>query len=241
VKEPVSVLYNFEPGQPFELTELTGGASGNTVNRTFQVSYAVSIEERDGATWKTLSIRSTKDALGAYLFRIRKSITVTSSTPKQVAQNTESVGGMSAAKGGAPSPAAPPKGVAVGGIQYTVAPAQTPVPPKPAPSGQVATPKIGGIMLLDPGQPPAPVDQDNFSFDNSGTETFIETTADWERSKTYRVTVVGTLWEHISGQWVVAKDRATNQDIKQTLAHTFSTPIDPQALNKNAIKGQQNK
>jgi hypothetical protein len=46
--------------------------------------------------------------------------------------------------------------------------------------------------------------------------------------------VVGTLWERTgANQWAVAKDRATNQDVKQTIVRTFSTPMDPVLANVN--------
>ncbi len=197
---------------------MTGGASGNTVNRTFQVTYTVGIEEKDGATWKTLTLMSTKDALGAYLFRKKKSIVINTTTEVATAAKGATVGAPAGAKGG---------GFSVGGILYTGAPA---VPPSPPPSGPVkgiATPKGPGMFLNDPEKPTsAPTESDNFSFDNSGTQNFISSTADWDLSKTYRVTVVGTLWELVGGNWVVAKDRATNQDVKQTVQQNFSTPID---------------
>jgi len=223
VKEPVTVLYSFTPGQSFELQEMTGGASGNTVSRTFQVTYTVGIEEKDGPTWKTLTLLSTKDALGAYLYRIKKNlIGNATTTPVNVAAK----GAAGAAAGGGKA-----GGFTVGGIQFTGPVSQPPSPPPGGPIKGVATPKGPGSFVMDPEKPaPTPTESDNFSFDNSGTQNFINGTADWTLSKTYRVTVVGTLWELVGGNWVVAKDRTTNQDVKQTVQQNFSTPIDITAV-----------
>ncbi|MBU3700289.1 MAG: hypothetical protein FGM33_09850 [Candidatus Kapabacteria bacterium] len=233
--EPVMVVYNFVPGASFELQEMTGGASGNTINRTFQVTYTVGIDEKDGATWKPLTLQSTKDALGAYLFRKKKSIVFNPiNTPISNAKTT--FGG----KGGGSSPA--PESISVGGLQFTTQVSVPPSPPPTLPIKGVAAPKNPGTYLLDPEKPaPTPTESDNFSFDNSGTQNFISATADWEKSKTYRVTVVGTLWELVSGNWVVAKDRATNQDVKQTVTQNFSTPFDPVAIDKNVKPINSNK
>jgi hypothetical protein len=234
LQEPVAVLYNFVPGQSFELQEMTGGASGNTVNRTFQVTYTVGIEEKDGASWKTLTLQSTKDALGAFLFRKKKSIVF---SPTQVTATAKSAGG---AKGSGST--STPGGINVGGILYTGSTATPPTPPPSLPGKGVATPKGLGTFINDPEKStPAPVESDNFSFDNSGTENFISSTADWEISKVYRVTVVGTLWELVAGNWVVAKDRATNQDVKQTVTQNFSTPIDLTAVSKDFTPVKSNK
>lgn len=243
VKEPVSVIYNFVPGQSFELQEMTGGASGNTVNRTFQVTYTVGIEEKDGATWKSLTLQSTKDALGANLFRKKKSIVITSTTtPASTVKGAGTTGAAySTGKGSTPAPS--PSGITIGGIQYTAVVVQPPTPPPSSPTVGVATPsKPKGTFVLDPEKPaPAPSESDNFSFDNSGTESFISSTADWDLSRTYRVTVVGTLWELVSGNWIVAKDRATNQDVKQTVVQNFSTPIDITAVLNNGKNVKTNK
>ena len=234
VKEPVAVLYNFVPGQSFELQEMTGGASGNTVNRTFQVTYTVGIEEKDGASWKTLTLQSTKDALGAFLFRRKKSIVF---SPTEVVAAAKSAGG---GKGSGSSPT--PGGITVGGILYTGFTSAPPSPPPSLPGKGVATPKGLGTFINDPEKPaPTPVESDNFSFDNSETQSFISSTADWELSKVYRVTVVGTLWELIGGNWVVAKDRATNQDVKQTVVQNFSTSIDLTAVSKDFKPVNSNK
>ena len=231
VKEPVTVLYNFTPGASFELQEMTGGASGNTINRTFQVTYTVGIEEKDGATWKPLTLQSTKDALGAYLFRKKKSISVSTTTAVATA----------VAKGAGAGSAAP-SGITVGGIKYTAQVVQPPAPPPSSPGVGVATPNKGkGTFVIDPAQPQQPTESDNFSFDNSGTQNFISSTADWDPSKTYRVTVVGTLWELVGGNWIVAKDRATNQDVKQTVTQNFSTPMDLTAAIKDAKPINSNK
>lgn len=242
VKEPVAVLYNFVPGQSFELQEMTGGASGNTVNRTFQVTYTVGIEEKDGAAWKPLTLQSTKDALGANLFRKKKSIIITSTTtPSGMVKGAGTVGAVSSTKGGAPSAPAP-SGITVGGVKYTAQVVQPPSPPPSSPSVGVATPsKPKGTFIIDPATPQQPVENDNFSFDNNGTQNFISATADWEESKVYRVTVVGTLWELINGSWVVAKDRTTNQDVKQTVVQNFSTPIDLTAVSKDVKPVNSNK
>ncbi|MFM8771223.1 MAG: hypothetical protein ACKOE4_04275, partial [Candidatus Kapaibacterium sp.] len=223
VKEPVTVLYNFVPGQSFELQEMTGGASGNTVNRTFQVTYTVGIDEKDGAAWKPLTILSSKDALGAYLYRLKKPlISNTTTTPVNVAAKSAGGAPVGGDKGG---------GFTAGGIQFTGPVAVPPSPPPAGPIKGVAAPKGPGTYLLDPEKPaPAPTESDNFSFDNSGAQNFIANTGDWVLSKTYRVTVVGTLWELVGGNWVVAKDRATNQDVKQTVQQNFSTPIDITAV-----------
>ncbi|MEY3386655.1 MAG: hypothetical protein RIR53_1466 [Bacteroidota bacterium] len=234
--EPVMVVYNFEPGASFELQEMTGGASGNTINRTFQVTYSVGIDEKYGATWKPLSLRSTKDALGAYLFRMRKSVFInTTATP--ISATAKTAGG---GKGGGTAPAS--AGISVGGLQFTAQVATPPSPPPSSPVKGVAAPKGPGTYLLDPEKPnPTPTESDNFSFDNSGTQSFISGTADWEKSKTYRITVEGTLWELVGGNWVVAKDRSTNQDVKQTVTQNFSTPIDLTAAVKNAKPVNSNK
>lgn len=228
VKEPVAVVYNFVPGQSFELQEMTGGAAGNTVNRTFQVTYTVGIEEKDGATWKPLTLQSTKDALGAFLFRKKKPLTATSAVinVNTIAKINDGGGAGAVGAGGGKK-----GGLTVGGMQYTV---PIPIPPTPPPSNPivgVAPPKNNGTFILDPEKPaPVPTESDNFSFDNSGTQSFIANTGDWDLSKTYRVTVVGTLWELVGGNWVVAKDRATNQDVKQTVQQNFTTPMDITAV-----------
>ncbi len=214
VKEPVTVVYNFVPGQSFELQELTGGASGNTVNRTFQVTYTVGIDEKDGSAWKPLTILSTKDALGAYLYRLKKPlISNTTATPVNAAAKGAAGATVSSGKGG---------GFTAGGIQFTNPVVVPPSPPPSKPIKGVAVPKGPGTNVIDVEKP---TESDNFSFDNTGAQNFIINTGDWEMSKTYRVTVVGTLWELIGGNWVVAKDRATNQDVKQTVQQSFSTPI----------------
>lgn len=48
-----------------------------------------------------------------------------------------------------------------------------------------------------------------------------------KKSKIYRVKATGVLREFVGGQWIVAKDRASNQEIKQIVTQTFSTPLDP--------------
>ncbi|MBU3742506.1 MAG: hypothetical protein FGM24_09515 [Candidatus Kapabacteria bacterium] len=214
VTEPVKAVYNFQPNTTFELPELQGGAAGNTINRTFQVKYDVTIEQRVNGVWLPVQISSMKDALGAMLYRKKKQIVI-NATPPQV---------IAGPKGGGQ--------VNINNMVYNVAPAP-PQAPAAAVNGLI------GAKLVGNNQPQVPTETEvggSAAIDNSGVQTFIKGTADWERNASVRATVVGTLWElNASNQWVVAKDKATNQDVKQTVVRTFSTPMDPVVANLNNI------
>jgi hypothetical protein len=233
LKEPVSVIYNFAPLTPFELLEMSGGAAGNTTARTFQVTYATTMEVLDSGTWKPLLITSTKDALGAQLYRKRKSIVITTS------KDPINVAGKGAGTGSPSKGSGSPLGgtLTVGGLLFIEPQTQPPAPPKGSGVTGVSGPKnpLGNMVIDKDG--PSITEADNFSFDNGGTETFIAMTSDWDKSRKHRVTVVGTLWENVSGQWVVAKERATNQEIKQTVVQTFTTPLDVVVGPKGEVKG----
>ncbi len=85
-------------------------------------------------------------------------------------------------------------------------------------------------IKIPPNTSNQPTDSDNFNFDNTGAQIFISNTSDWENSKIYRVKATGVLREFVGNQWIVAKDRTTNQEIKQIVTQTFSTPLDPVVL-----------
>jgi hypothetical protein len=215
VTEPVKIVYNFEPNAAFELTELQGGAAGNTVNRQFQVKYDVTIEQRVNGVWTTLQTVHKKDALGAVLYRKKKPLVVTSTTVAQAAPKGQSNAPMT-----------------VNNVTYNLAPAP------PAPPVQQAPIKVGvGGKNVGGNLPQEPVENElggSAGISNAGVDTFIANSADWDRSTQVRATVVGTLWERTgANQWAVAKDRATNQDVKQTIVRTFSTPMDPVLANVN--------
>ena len=209
--EPVTVNYSFKPNTAFELTEQQGGASGNTVNRTFQVKYTVTVEGYNAETWAPLAMQSTKDALGAYLFR-RKSSTVIN------AQTIIAAEPVMANVNHAPPQFNP--------VKVTVA--------KPRPSG-LALAKLKD-KFTNPNEPtPPPTENDSFSYDNSSVDIFRTSTLDWELDKRYRVVVVGTLWELMPGnQWAIAKSKITNQNIVQTVSGVFFTPKPLVIANNNA-------
>jgi len=212
LSEPLMVMYAFEPNSAFELVEQQGGAGGNTVNRTFQVKYSVAVEQLNESTWAPVSMSSTKDALGAYLFRRKSSVIFNAndlslSVVSPMAANTIPV---SAYK--------PPKTTSV----------------KPPPSSSSAF----NNNTFNPIEPtPVPTDNDSYAFDNSGVESFTKATLNWENAKKYRATVVGTLWElSANSQWVVAKSKSNNQNITQTVVCVFSTPMPLVAVIKSAPK-----
>ncbi|MBK9183767.1 MAG: hypothetical protein IPM83_11755 [Ignavibacteria bacterium] len=81
-------IYSFEPNAAFELVEQQGGAGGNTINRTFQVKYAVTVEQLNESTWAPVTMTMTKDALGAYLFRRKSNVVINSNLANDVVLST---------------------------------------------------------------------------------------------------------------------------------------------------------
>ena len=227
--ESVKVLYNFVPGESFELQEMSGGASGNSISRTFQVNYSVEIEEKNAGIWKPLALQSTKDALGAFLYRKKKVTTI----------NTIIASGNAVIANNIPLPnpsVTPTNTIQVGGIQFT-----TNTFPKNVTTPQNTNSSLANLNQITTAKTPntsnQPTDSDNFSFNNTGAQNFISNTSDWEKSKIYRVKATGVLREFVGNQWIIAKDRASNQEIKQIVTQTFSTPIELQTLNNvNQIK-----
>ena len=227
--ESVKVLYNFVPDESFELQEMSGGASGNSISRTFQVNYSVEIEENNAGIWKPLALQSTKDALGAFLFRKKKVTTI----------NTTIASGNAVIANNIPLPnpsVTTTNTIQVGGIQFT-----TNTFPKNVTTPQNTNSSLANLNQIMTAKTPntsnQPTDSDNFSFNNTGAQNFISNTSDWEKSKIYRVKATGVLREFVGNQWIIAKDRASNQEIKQIVTQTFSTPIELQTLNNvNQIK-----
>ena len=227
--ESVKVLYNFVPGESFELQEMSGGASGNSISRTFQVNYSVEIEEKNAGIWKPLALQSTKDALGAFLFRKKKVsiINTTIASGNAIIANKVTLPNQSGTSTNT---------IQVGGIQFT-----TNTFPKNVTTPQNTNSALANMNQITTAKPPntsnQPTDSDNFSFNNTGAQNFISNTSDWEKSKIYRVKATGVLREFVGNQWIIAKDRASNQEIKQIVTQTFSTPIELQTLNNvNQIK-----
>ena len=217
--ESVKVLYNFVPGESFELQEMSGGASGNSISRTFQVNYSVEIEEKNAGIWKPLALQSTKDALGAFLFRKKKVsiINTTIASGNAIIANKVTLPNQSGTSTNT---------IQVGGIQFT-----TNTFPKNVTTPQNTNSALANMNQITTAKPPntsnQPTDSDNFSFNNTGAQNFISNTSDWENSKIYRVKATGVLREFVGNQWIIAKDRASNQEIKQIVTQTFSTPLDP--------------
>ncbi|MBK6291676.1 MAG: hypothetical protein IPF59_07930 [Ignavibacteria bacterium] len=212
--EPLMAIYSFEPNAAFELVEQQGGAGGNTINRTFQVKYAVTVEQLNESTWAPVTMTMTKDALGAYLFRRKSNVVINSNLANDVVLSTT---GPMSANTIPVSAYKPPKTTAV----------------KPPPSNTAA---FNNTFNPVENTPP-PTDNDSYAFDNSGVENFKKSTLDWENAKKYRATVVGTLWElNASNQWVIAKSKSTNQNITQTVTCVFSTPMPMVAVVKSAPK-----
>ncbi|MCX6139282.1 MAG: hypothetical protein NTX15_00345 [Candidatus Kapabacteria bacterium] len=215
LSEPIMVIYAFEPNTAFELIEQQGGSGGNTVNRTFQVKYSVSVEQMNESTWAPTAMSSTKDALGAYLFR-RKSNNMVNANATDISF----------------SAFAPMSANSIPATAYK--PAKT-VAIKPPPSSSSAFNSHNNANAIE--NAPPPTESDSYSFSTAGVDAFKYSTLDWENAKKYRVTVVGTLWElNASNQWVIAKSKSTNQNITQTVVNVFQTPTPLVAVNNNTLK-----
>lgn len=213
VSEPVMAIYAFEPNTAFELIEQQGGAAGNTVNRTFQVKYAVTVEQLNENVWGPTTVQSTKDALGAFLFRRKSNIIVNANASE------------------ASLSLAPTVSSSVNTVNE-FKPSKT-VPVKPPPNNNAAF-NANNNTYADNDSPPT--DNDAFSFSTAGVDAFKKATMDWEVGKKYRATVVGTLWELGSNnQWVIAKSKSTNQNITQTVANVFQTQGPLIAVNKDVL------
>ncbi|NQW29297.1 MAG: hypothetical protein HQ472_02135 [Ignavibacteria bacterium] len=212
--EPIMAIYSFEPNVPFDLTELQGGASGNTVNRTFQVKYAVTVEQFNETVWAPTVVSSAKDALGAFLFRRKSNIILPINDVTYSAKTTT----MTPKNTNAP---------------FSTSNSPTPITP-PKPTAVLNAPKNTSNPFENT---PPPSESDSYSFSNAGQQAFMNATLNWELAKKYRVTVVGTLWELSSNnQWVIAKSKSSNQNITQTVVNVFSTPMPLIAINKNVQK-----
>lgn len=221
-KDAVRVLYTFEPNVAFALPEQQGGSAGNTVNRTFQAKYTVAVEKNVSGVWTGLQIQSTKDALGAFLYRKKAPLQISNQNSNNNAMN---------------DPPAPPKK----GPPMSIGDAVI-VTPTLGPTTTTTTMSQANVNTYSnpfENTPPA-TEADNFSFNNTAALAFLKNTANWDSSASFRVTVVGTLWElNTSNQWVVAKSKTSNQDIKQTIIRVFSTPLILIATKKNTTNNQQ--
>ncbi len=221
VTEPVRVIYSFPPNESFDMQEQTGGAAGDMINRTFQARYTVTVDKRVQGTWVAQTIVSAKDALGAYLYRLKAPLQMNNQGNQNIMMND---GGQ------------PQGGPQVGGQQNLRRNANPgvgvvinqPVGGGGAPHGNAAVNAGHNNAMNDPEV--QPVETDNFGFSNSAAQAFINSTRNWDSSSQYRITVVGTLWEFKNNAWVVAKRRSNNTDIKQTETYVFNTPA-------NAVAG----
>lgn len=170
ITDRARVIYGFTPNETFDVIESQGGATGATLNRTFQARYTVTLQKKVGGSFGSpMQIKTAANALGEYLVLLSGPI--------------------------------------------------------------VASPKFGNMTISS-----GPAGNPKKSNDN--TPAPMNMGPNLDSATTYKVTVVGTLYEKKNGSWVPAKKR-NNQPVTETATAVFTTvtpPPPPRAVNPSKNK-----